>query len=70
MGPASDSANYQKIAGATVIWTSFEGKELARAVTAADGSYTLGSFKPGRIHAQRDAAVGWTVQGNRVGIHY
>jgi len=46
MGPASDSANYQKIAGATVIWTSFEGKELARAVTAADGSYTLGSFKP------------------------
>ena len=46
MGPASDSANYQKIAGATVVWTSFEGKELARAVTAADGSYTLGSFKP------------------------
>jgi hypothetical protein len=46
MGPAGDSANYQRIAGATVVWTSFEGKELARAVTAADGSYSLGSFKP------------------------
>ena len=46
MGPASDSANYQKVAGATVIWSSADGKELARAVTASDGSYTLGSFKP------------------------
>ena len=46
MGPASDSANYQKVAGATVVWTSADGKELARAVTGADGSYTLGSFKP------------------------
>ena len=46
MGPASDSANYQRVAGATVIWKGFDGKELARAVTAADGSYSLGSFKP------------------------
>jgi len=46
MGPASDSANYQKVAGATVVWSSADGKELARAVTASDGSYTLGSFKP------------------------
>ena len=46
MGPASDSANYQKVAGATVVWTSADGKELARAVTAADGSFSLGSFKP------------------------
>ena len=46
MGPASDSANYQRVAGATVVWTSADGKELARAVTASDGSYTLGSFKP------------------------
>jgi hypothetical protein len=46
MGPASDSANYQKVAGATVVWTSSDGKELARAVTAADGSFSLGSFKP------------------------
>ena len=46
MGPASDSANYQRVAGATVVWKSVDGKELARAVTAADGSYSLGSFKP------------------------
>jgi hypothetical protein len=46
MGPASDSANYEKVAGATVVWTSSDGKELARAVTAADGSFSLGSFKP------------------------
>lgn len=46
MGPASDSAAYQRIAGATVVWKGFDGKELARAVTAADGSYSLGSFKP------------------------
>jgi hypothetical protein len=46
MGPASDSANYQRVAGATVVWKGFDGKELARAVTAADGSYSLGSFKP------------------------
>ena len=46
MGPASDSANYQRVAGATVVWTSSDGKELARAVTGSDGSYALGSFKP------------------------
>jgi hypothetical protein len=46
MGPPSDSANYQKVAGATVVWTSSDGKELARAMTAADGTFSLGSFKP------------------------
>jgi len=46
MGPVSDSANYQKVAGATVVWSSSDGKELARAVSAADGSFSLGSFKP------------------------
>lgn len=46
MGPAGDSANYQRIAGATIVWKSVDGKELARTVSAADGSYSLGSFKP------------------------
>jgi len=46
MGPPPDSANYQKVAGATVIWSSADGKELARAVSAADGTFSLGSFKP------------------------
>ena len=47
MGPASDSANYVKVAGATVTWTSVDGKELARVVTGADGKFSLGSYKPG-----------------------
>lgn len=47
MGPASDSTNYQKVAAATLVVTSVEGKELARVVTSADGSFSLGSFKPG-----------------------
>ena len=47
MGPVSDSASYQKVAGATVIWLSSEGKELGRAVSAADGTFSLGSYKPG-----------------------
>lgn len=46
VGPASDSASFTKIAGAVVTWTAFDGKELARATTAADGSYSLGSYVP------------------------
>jgi hypothetical protein len=46
MGPPSDSANYQKLAGATVVWASADGTELARVTTSADGSFSLGSYKP------------------------
>jgi len=47
MGPASDSANYVKLAGATVTWVGVDGKELAKVVTGADGKFALGSYKPG-----------------------
>ena len=54
MGPASDSANYQKVAGATVVLSlpadaanGVPEKEIARATSGADGTFSLGSFKPG-----------------------
>jgi len=55
MGPAGDTANVQRIAGATVILAlpadTIAGtpeKEIARATTAADGTFSLGTFKLGR----------------------
>ncbi len=54
MGPAGDTANYQKIAGATVVLSSpgdtasgTPDKELARTTSAADGSFSFGTFKIG-----------------------
>jgi hypothetical protein len=55
MGPAGDTANVQRVAGATVILAlpadSIAGtpeKEIARATSAADGTFSLGTFKLGR----------------------
>jgi hypothetical protein len=54
MGAAPDTANYQKIAGATVVLAipgdtaaGTADKEIARATTGADGTFALGTFKLG-----------------------
>ena len=54
MGPVGDTANYQKVAGATVV-LSIPGdtasgtpdKEITRTTSAADGSFSLGTFDIG-----------------------
>jgi hypothetical protein len=55
MGPAGDTANVQRVAGATVILAlpadTIAGtpeKEIARATSGADGTFSLGLFKLGR----------------------
>jgi hypothetical protein len=54
VGNYPDSVNDLAIAGATLILTTLDdsvagipGKELARAISASDGSFALGAFKPG-----------------------
>jgi hypothetical protein len=54
MGPATDTANYQKVAGATVVLSlpadtsnGVPEKEIARATSGVDGTFTLGTFKLG-----------------------
>lgn len=54
VGNYPDSVNDVSIAGATLILTTLDdsvakipGKELARAISASDGSFALGAFKPG-----------------------
>ena len=55
MGPAGDTANIQRVAGATVILAlpadtvaGTPEKEIARATSAGDGTFSLGTFKLGR----------------------
>jgi len=54
IGAKPDTSKYELVGGATVVLTLPEdsthgvaGKELARATSAADGSFSLGAFKPG-----------------------
>ncbi|HTE43809.1 MAG TPA: hypothetical protein VK636_01085 [Gemmatimonadaceae bacterium] len=54
IGPAGDTANYSLVAGATVVLstlgdstTGSNGTELARDVSKSNGSFSLGSAKPG-----------------------
>jgi hypothetical protein len=54
MGALPDTSKYELVANATVVLTAPEdstagtaGKELARTTSNADGTFTLGSFKPG-----------------------
>lgn len=54
MGPPGDSANYQKVAGATVVLSipadtaaGTPDKEITRTTSGADGSFSLGTFKVG-----------------------
>jgi len=55
MGPAGDTANVSRVAGATVVLSlpadtsaGTPEKEIARATSAADGTFSLGTFKLGR----------------------
>jgi hypothetical protein len=55
MGAYPDTANYQKVAGATVVLSlpadtsaGVAEVEIARATSGADGSFSLGTFKLGR----------------------
>ena len=55
MGPAGDTANVSRVAGATVVLAlpadvnaGTPEKEIARATSAADGTFSLGTFKLGR----------------------
>jgi hypothetical protein len=55
MGPVGDTANVQKVAGATVVLSlpadtsaGTPEKEIARATSGADGTFSLGTFKLGR----------------------
>ncbi|MEP6492446.1 MAG: hypothetical protein ABJF01_07205 [bacterium] len=54
IGAQPDTANYALVAGATVVLSSPQdtiagtsGRELARATSKSDGSFSLGQFKPG-----------------------
>ena len=54
MGPAGDTANVSRIGGATVVLSlpadanaGTVEKEIARATSAADGTFSLGTFKLG-----------------------
>jgi hypothetical protein len=54
MGPQPDTSKYEPVANATVSLTAPDdstagtaGKELARTTSNADGTFTLGSFRPG-----------------------
>jgi len=54
MGPAGDTANYQKVAGATVVLSipadtaaGTPEKEITRTTSGADGTFSLGTFKLG-----------------------
>jgi hypothetical protein len=54
MGPVGDTANYQKLAGATVVLSipadtagGIPEKELTRTTSGADGTFALGTFKLG-----------------------
>lgn len=54
IGAKPDTSKYELVGGATVVLTLPEdstqgvtGKEIARATSAADGTFSLGTFKPG-----------------------
>jgi hypothetical protein len=54
IGAKPDTSKYELVGGATVVLTlpddsthGVNGLELARATSAADGSFSLGAFKPG-----------------------
>lgn len=54
IGAKPDTSRYELVGGATVVLTLPEdstqgvaGKELARATSAQDGTFSLGTFKPG-----------------------
>lgn len=54
IGAKPDTSKYELVGGASVVLTlpddsthGVAGKEVARATSAADGSFSLGTFKPG-----------------------
>jgi hypothetical protein len=75
IGTYPDTANYVAIAGATIVLTTLDdsvagipGKELARAVSGSDGSFTLGAFKPGPYMASVTPPAGSPFRGLRWGF--
>jgi hypothetical protein len=75
IGPASDTSKYERVAGATVVVSTPDdsvahtaGKEVARAISAADGTFSLGTLKIGGYVLTVTAPAGSSFKGTHWGF--